>query len=181
MKVAFELSDSDLKYFRRVMKEVAAKHSTVSEEVVIDSARQLLSEVDSKKVPQFVSERIAKLGTLLDMLDDADWDLTGKDRTRVLRGIAYFAEPEDMIPDRIPVLGFLDDAIMIELVVRELRHEIDAYNDFCEFRERERSRAGNGNTAKRQDKLNTRRTELQSRMRRRRQRNGDSSELRILD
>ena len=39
-----------------------------------------------------------------------------------------------MIPDDIPIIGFIDDAIMIELVVRDLAAEIDAYADFCDYK-----------------------------------------------
>jgi uncharacterized membrane protein YkvA (DUF1232 family) len=56
--------------------------------------------------------------------------------------LVYFAVPGDAIPDDVPVLGFLDDAIMIELSARELQHEIDAYADFCEFRQHEADRRG---------------------------------------
>jgi len=84
--------------------------------------------------------------------------------------LAYFTEPEDLIPDHIPGLGFLDDAIMVELVVRELRHEIEAYQDFCEFRVREEMRRGrkNEDPVTREEWLRSRRRELHSRMRRRR-------------
>ena len=40
----------------------------------------------------------------------------------------------DLIHDETPVLGFLDDAIMIDLVARELRHEIRGYRDFHRYR-----------------------------------------------
>ena len=67
-------------------------------------------------------------------------------------------------------------AIMIELVVRELKHEIEAYDDFCEFRD---SR-GSGRRIKasstdmtREKWLAGRREALQSRMRRRRKRRKD--------
>jgi uncharacterized membrane protein YkvA (DUF1232 family) len=62
------------------------------------------------------------------------WKLPEPDRARVVNSLAYFCEPDDLIPDDVPGLGFLDDAIMVELVVRELRHEIDAYQDFCSYR-----------------------------------------------
>jgi uncharacterized membrane protein YkvA (DUF1232 family) len=45
--------------------------------------------------------------------------------------LAYFSDPEDSGPDHIPVLGFLDDAIMIELVVEELKDNIEAFLASC--------------------------------------------------
>src|SRR3546814_14557104 len=60
-----------------------------------------------------------------------------KDRQRVMSALIYFVDPKDVIPDQVEVLGFLDDAIMIELCVRALRHELDAYDDFCEYRAHE--------------------------------------------
>ena len=40
-----------------------------------------------------------------------------------------------MIPDDIPMVGFLDDAIMIRLVEDELKHELWGYRKFCKFRD----------------------------------------------
>jgi uncharacterized membrane protein YkvA (DUF1232 family) len=97
------------------------------------------------------------------MLRDDEWRLERRDRARILDALAYFADPDDLIPDRVPGLGYLDDAIMVELIVQELKHEIEAYKDFCEFR---KSRP----QAEAADKLEARRQGLQQRMRRRRQR-----------
>ena len=117
--------------------------------------------------PGFIVERLDRLQQMIRMLSDIEWRLPHQDATRVLNALAYFAEPEDLIPDHIPGLGFLDDAIMIELVARELRHEIEAYQDFCDYRER-LSAKGDGSAASREGWLNARRKELQARMHRRR-------------
>ena len=171
MKVSFELSEDDLKYFRRVMKEVRARSKNLSESSIIAATRELLEDMDSDGVPDFIRERIGKLEQLVDMLEDHEWALKGRDRERVVQGMAYFAEPDDMIPDKIPVIGFLDDAIMVELVVRELEAEIDAYSDFCEFRVRREERFGEEeDPATRDEWLIARRTQLHQRMRRRRSR-----------
>ena len=53
----------------------------------------------------------------------------------VLAGLAYFANPEDLIPDHIPALGFLDDAIMVKFVEEEFKHELWAYRKFRKFRD----------------------------------------------
>jgi uncharacterized membrane protein YkvA (DUF1232 family) len=78
-----------------------------------------------------------------------------------------------LIPDDVPVLGFLDDAIIIEMVCRELQHEIEAYRDFCIDRSTEASRTEQqAAPAERSDWLEERRQQLHSRMRRRRSRKG---------
>ena len=110
---------------------------------------------------------------MIDMLSDLEWRLPHQDAGRVLNALAYFTEPEDLIPDDIPGLGFLDDAIMIELITRELKHEIEAYQDFCDYRTQKRSEGGRRTRVSREDWLESRRSELQTRMRRRK--HGDRS------
>jgi uncharacterized membrane protein YkvA (DUF1232 family) len=166
MKVTFNLSDTDLKYFRKVMQDVREKHKRSSESDIIESSRALLDAVRATSVPDFITDRIEKLALLIDMLEDGEWALTGRDRERVVRGMAYFAEPDDMIPDKVPVLGFLDDAIMVELVVTELEHELEAYEDFCSFRNSHEERYGKEDHATREEWLVSRRKSLHQRMRR---------------
>ncbi|MEX2496571.1 MAG: YkvA family protein [Woeseia sp.] len=171
LRVSFDLEDEDLNHFRLIMRESRKAAANASAQEIIDGATDLLKEVHSAPVPQFVRERLEKLELMVRMLSDSEWRLPHQDSTRVLNALAYFSEPEDLIPDHIPGLGFLDDAIMVELVVRELRHEIEAYSDFCDYRHQKGS---NGEAtaaaaeATREEWLATRRRELQDRMRRRR-------------
>ena len=176
MKVTFNLSDGDLKYFRKIMREVRERHKSSSEETIVGAARELIASVSATSVPDFITERIQKLSQLIDMLEDHEWALAGRDRERVVRGMAYFAEPDDMIPDKVPVLGFLDDAIMVELVVTELKHELEAYEDFCTYRENQEKRFGrDADEATREEWLSARRRALHQRMRRRRSRRSPRS------
>src|SRR3546814_19141450 len=60
---------------------------------------------------------------------------------------------------------------MIELCVRELRHELDAYDDFCEYRAHEATKRGvEPATVGQADWLESRREELVDRMHTRRER-----------
>ncbi len=89
----------------------------------------------------------------------------------MLAALAYFSSPDDLVPDDVPVLGFLDDAIVIELCVRELRPEIEAYDDFHRWRDNEATRRGEnkaGLTLNRVEWAETRRVETLERMHRRR-------------
>jgi uncharacterized membrane protein YkvA (DUF1232 family) len=168
LRVSFELSDDDLKHFRLIMREARKSSARLTPEDIVAAAEKLLEKISSDSTPGFIQERIDKLRLLIRMLTDIDWRLPHDEAMRVLNALAYFTEPEDLIPDHIPGLGFLDDAIMIELVMRELKHEIEAYHDFCQYR------AGQSGTS-RDAWLNKRREELQARMRDRREQNPEVS------
>src|SRR5690606_37428550 len=53
---------------------------------------------------------------------------------------AYFVNPNDLIPDQTPGLGFLDDAIVAEPLPRLLAHEVEATDEFVQSREPETER-----------------------------------------
>jgi uncharacterized membrane protein YkvA (DUF1232 family) len=160
MKISFELGDRDLLYFRERLKVVRSGEHATDEGVVLSSAKQLVAQILAEETPEFVRDRITKLSLLVRMLEDTEWRLEGADRLRVLEVLAYFVDPDDLIPDRIPGLGYLDDAIMVELIAQELKHDIKAYEDFCAFRKGvPNEEAG--------EKLEARRESLQARMRRR--------------
>ena len=165
LRISIDLDDEDLKHFRLIMRE--ARHSALrlSPEDVVANAEQLLQKIDKQIVPTFVRERLRKLEFMIHMLVDHEWRLPQKDTTRVLNALAYFAEPEDLIPDQIPGIGYLDDAIMVELIVKELRHDIEGYADFCEAEgPLKKSKRG---TPEDQERLQVRRQRLQRRIRRR--------------
>ena len=42
----------------------------------------------------------------------------------------YLVDPLDLIPDAIPVLGLLDDAVVLTWVARQVRHDVDAFLDW---------------------------------------------------
>jgi uncharacterized membrane protein YkvA (DUF1232 family) len=91
-------------------------------------------------------------------------------------GLAYVADADDLVPDNVPVLGLLDDAIMLELVLRELQHELDGYEEFDAYRLDEapkRDKPGTHRPVSREDWLESRRAALHERIRERRQRDLD--------
>ena len=102
-------------------------------------------------------------------LDTADAQaLPQLERAQVLKLLAYFSDPEDLIPDDVAVIGLLDDAIMLELLMRDIRHVVEAYDDFRGARETMgAARDEAGRIAKARD-LARRRDQLHAHMRRRR-------------
>jgi Protein of unknown function (DUF1232) len=171
LSINIELSDNDLEHFTEVLKRAHQTAGTVDSHKITESARKLLTDAASVKVPEFIGARLAKLEHLINMVHDEGWGLQDEDKTRILTALTYFADPTDVIPDSVPVVGYLDDAIMIELCVRELKHELEAYEDFCAYRLEQAAAHGTDvATLGRADWMEDRRQELQERMRRRRDR-----------
>jgi uncharacterized membrane protein YkvA (DUF1232 family) len=171
LAISFELSDRDLEHFNAAIKAAAFTAGSKSEEEVIGAAGKLLEEAGSLQLPDFIMQRLDKLDALIAMVRDEGWALPDDDRARVLSALMYFADPADIIPDSVPVLGYFDDAIAIELCVRELKHELDAYEEFCEYRQTEAAARGvEPSVVGRADWLGDRRRELQDRKHRRRER-----------
>jgi uncharacterized membrane protein YkvA (DUF1232 family) len=171
LSINFELSDRDLEHFNNAIKAATFAAGSKSAEEVTAAAGKLLEDAANLQLPDFIYERLDKLDALIAMLRDEGWALPEEDRQRVLSALVYFADPKDIIPDNVPVLGYFDDAIAIELCVRELRHELDAYDEFCDFRQNEAERRGmNPAAVGRAEWLGARRDELQDRMHRQRSR-----------
>lgn len=177
LKIVLELDDSDLKHFSLIMQQACSAAADAHPEDIVAAAESLLESVHDRHIPQFVESRLDSLKDLINMIQDQEWRLPEENRLRVLHALAYFTEPEDLIPDSIPGIGYLDDAIMIELAVRELGPEIEAYRDFCEFRETESTRRGvkaKTTDITREDWLANRREQLQKQLRGRRRKSADA-------
>jgi uncharacterized membrane protein YkvA (DUF1232 family) len=176
LAISFELSDRDLEHFNQALAKARASAGSKSADEIIAAASKLLVEANKVEVPDFIAERLDRLDALIAMSRDEGWHLPEEDRQRVLSALVYFADPSDVIPDNVPVLGYFDDAIAIEMCVKELKHEIEAYDEFCEYRQVEADRRGlDPATVGRADWLEARRDELVDRMHRRRNRQAGGS------
>jgi len=172
MRFSIELSDRDLKFFRQALHKSRAAVRHADDAEIIEAIGDVLADIKSAEpLPDFVSKRIPQLESLIRMLQDEEWNLPKAERESLLATFIYFGDPEDIIPDHIPVIGFLDDVIMIELIVRELHHVREAYDDFCDFRDAyDKKSAANHGGAIRRDRIDKKRQQLHQRMQRRMQR-----------
>ncbi|RLA35388.1 MAG: hypothetical protein DRR11_00275 [Gammaproteobacteria bacterium] len=169
MRFSIELSDRDLRFFRQALQKSRAAVRHAEDAEIIEAIGDVLADIKSAEpLPEFVSKRIPQLESLIRMLQDAEWELPKDERETLLATFIYFGDPEDIIPDHIPVIGFLDDVIMIELIVRELHHVREAYDDFCDFRDAyDKKFKSNQDGVIRRDRIDKKRQQLHQRMKRR--------------
>ncbi len=48
----------------------------------------------------------------------------------IIVAVAYFASPLDLIPDFLPGIGYLDDAMIVRAVYRSVRAELDRFMEW---------------------------------------------------
>lgn len=144
--LVIEFDAHDLKQLKEIFQAARAEMGDeICQGDIIAACRDLLVKAGNAGAPHFVMSRLERLEELVAMIEDADWQLPKEDVSRVIHALAYFANAKDLIPDDVPGLGYLDDAVMVDLVVRELSGEVKAFQDFCSFREAEsQKRASDG-------------------------------------
>jgi uncharacterized membrane protein YkvA (DUF1232 family) len=182
MRLTLELSDRDLHFFREALRRSREAVRHADEADIVEAIDDVLTEIKGEDpLPDFVAKRIPQLESMIRMLKDDEWRLPRDERERLLSTFVYFGDPEDIVPDHIPVIGYLDDVIIIELVVREMHHVREAYEDFCEFRESYDRRFRKGHDgAIRRDRIDRKRQQLHQRMKRRLQKERKASRKSVI-
>jgi hypothetical protein len=175
LRVSFNLGDDDLRHFEEVAQQTQALARGRPADAIVAAARLVLETGEGAHVAAFVRERFARLRAMIEMASDADWQPSEGDRQRVLNALACFSSPQG--EGAKSGVGLLDHGIMIELVSRDLEHDLEAYQAFCKFRDSlaKRRRSGVEADGQREQWLAEKRTELHTRMRERRQRDLDKA------
>lgn len=133
------LQDHAVQRFNALLAQLDANAPQVSADQLVTLARWLQAQPGAHAVA-LLSERLSRAEQLRRMLHDSDWDVDAdlRDRARML--IGYLQQVDDLIPDDQPLLGQLDDALLVELAWPAFAGESLDYGDFCRFRAVQRPR-----------------------------------------
>ena len=97
---------------------------------VVTAARQL----EGEREPDCIRLRLDRAGAILRMLADAAWDAMDELLDPAHAVADYVQRADDLIPDWVPAVGRLDDAIVVEAAWPRLGGEVMDYLDFCRLR-----------------------------------------------
>jgi uncharacterized membrane protein YkvA (DUF1232 family) len=171
MRITFELEPADVERFHAALARARQTTRCADEVDVVDAAKYTLDHTCAGAAPVYVRKRLVEVQRLILMLEDEAWGLPNPERSEVVETLAYFSDPDDLIPDDVEVIGLLDDAIMLELLLRRLRGVLNAYSDFSAFRGTLATADTNADSRRETARaLAERRVKLQQRMRRQRRR-----------
>lgn len=108
-KVRYEelISNIDLASRENILKRIPGKIT------------HLLSENDVSPFLKELIEDVSKLYTVINNVPDLEDNI----QKRILFALQYFNESNDEIPDNVPGVGYLDDAVLVHWIAEQTLEE----------------------------------------------------------
>jgi uncharacterized membrane protein YkvA (DUF1232 family) len=128
---SFELDNGALEHFNRLLSVLDARHHALAPDQLATAARELDDQLEVDRAPACILQRMRRAGVIELMLKDLEWATPGEAREPAELVVAYVRGATDLIPDRLPRVGRLDDAIVVDAAWDGLAREVA---DFIEFR-----------------------------------------------
>lgn len=130
----FRLSTLDMERFNQLLSSLTDERTALDCDQVVTAARLLADSCGSQSVPTCIRQRLEQAGSLSSMLADHGWQPANEVLTPASAVLDYLNGHNDLIPDWIPQVGQLDDAIVVEAAWPRLAGEVLSYQDFCRLR-----------------------------------------------
>jgi uncharacterized membrane protein YkvA (DUF1232 family) len=96
---------------------------------------ELADSFDEEKAEEFGKKNQNKswyndFMLLYRMVMDKEYSIDGKTKLAIAGALAYVILPIDIIPDFLPIVGWLDDAFVLSFTMASLSEEIERYKAF---------------------------------------------------
>jgi hypothetical protein len=137
---SLELKDNALTRFNAVVRRLDPEHAPFSADQIAGAARRVLRAATKGQESTFIKVRMRRAGEVRALLKDAQWQTTPPLAEQMRELVAYLDDNDALIPNDVPIVGLLDDAILVDVAMDALRSELDEYADFCRYRVAEAGR-----------------------------------------
>jgi hypothetical protein len=130
----YELEPERLERFNRALRMLSPEAPSMTMDQIATAGARSLARHPDGGTPSFVQSRMESLARLELMAADEGWGVEPQTRGRIDILLDYRRDRGDLIPDEVPVIGLLDDALLVDVALQLLRGELADYEDFCRFR-----------------------------------------------
>jgi len=148
----FQLSPAEVDRFNVLLARIGG--TCLETDQLASAGRELSRPGRTDAAPPCIRQRLRWIAAVEQLLSDRQWQ-PANDAVETASAIVDYARSrDDLIPDWLPQVGRLDDAIMVETAWPKLAGEVDDYLDYVRVRSREahqRDRTASGYAFSRAD------------------------------
>lgn len=129
----YEVQAERLQFFNAVLRQISEAAPSFDVDQIVTAGRRVIDRCSLGQSPVFIETRLQAFSRLEAMDADAGWGLPKDDCARIARLRSYVNEPDDLLPDALPVIGRLDDALLIDVGLREMHEALADYECYCRY------------------------------------------------
>lgn len=129
-----EVSDDAIERFNRLLSRIARSAVRYDGDRLATAARELCTCTATALPPACIRQRLLRVKAAATMVADRAWQATDEACATVRVVADYVASSDDLIPDAVPAVGRLDDAIVVDIAWPAISDEVLGYLDFRRLR-----------------------------------------------
>ena len=129
-----QICNNGLKRFNKILETADPLQRQLTADQIATTAREVCDETYGLPVPVGVYQRLRCIAAVSTMFKDMDWEIEEAAAWRSATLLEYFSAREVLFPNNAPMVGYLDDAILVEAAWPELRAEVSSFYDYRRLR-----------------------------------------------
>lgn len=128
--ITVDIDDQVKEHFNNFIEE----HGIDIDPDDIVQAKKEIAKIRTGNADLYILNQINNLEAMMSMVEDKVWNIKKVNMEKINATIKYFVDEDDVIPDNIPGIGYLDDCIIIDSTMDDVCEELAEFEDFCRTR-----------------------------------------------
>ena len=116
----FQLTEEDKAEYQLLIDKIDLNDASK----IIEMLKSKLDTMTTSKSLNSIETDLIKYVSVLLNIYQTYPDLTNSIKRRIIFALSYFCDSNDDIPDVVPEIGYLDDAVVARWVIESVGHEL---------------------------------------------------------
>jgi uncharacterized membrane protein YkvA (DUF1232 family) len=128
--ITVDIDDQVKEHFNNFIE----KHGIEVDPDDVAHAKKEITEIRKTNTDGYILGQVNNLEAMITMVEDKTWKINKENMEKINATIKYFVDDDDVIPDNIPGIGYLDDCIIIDSTMDDVYDELMEFQDFSRTR-----------------------------------------------